>query len=303
MGRRIVCDVETDSLTPTLVWCIVCKDVDTKEVFSFWRPDENGFEFHTFAKTVDTWIGHYFIRFDYWTVLRKFFPQVKINAESIVDTCVLSKLFNYKRIGGHGLESWGETLGIKKPEIQDFNSVDKEAILYRCRQDVEINYLLFKRWEKFLNDPRYQKAISLEHKMEFVCIDLERNGFPFDEPNARKICTSLQKRLDKLDFEIISCFKPKVSLVREILPKATKHGTLNLTDFRWEKPENLFVYSPGEPFSRIEFVHFNPASVPQQIERLNKAGWKPFEKTKGHIKLEQEIKRQKKKVNALPSIL
>jgi len=40
-----------------------------------------------------------------------------------------------------------------------------------------------------------------------------------------------------------------------------------------------------------DFIDFNPASPKMRIERLWEAGWKPFEKTKGHIDYERQSSR------------
>ncbi len=269
--------------------------METQEVRKFWRPDQNSKEFLEYASKVTQWIGHYFIKFDYWKVLRKFFPEAKISPTSILDTHVLSKLFRYDLKGGHGLEAWGERLGRAKPKIEDFSTVNKEEILNRCSEDVEINYLLYKKMEKALASGTYNKAIELEHKMEFICLDMELNGFPFDINGALEIRSEIESRLAVIDSQIDKDFKPRVHLVKEIKPKLTQKGTLSLVDFKWLGPNpDLSPFSPESPFSLIYFEPFNPSSTPQVIERLNEAGWKPTEKTKGHIEAEREYKRNRK---------
>ena len=57
----------------------------------------------------------------------------------VLDTLVLSRLLNPERVGRHGLGAWGERFGIPKPEHEDW-SVFSPEMLYRCQQDVEINY-------------------------------------------------------------------------------------------------------------------------------------------------------------------
>lgn len=292
---KIICDIETDSLDPKQVWCIVTKEVDTGVVRQFWRPDIDSREFLEYTSKVTQWIGHYFIKFDYWKVLRVFFPQLKIKPLDILDTHVCSKLFRYDLKGGHGLEAWGERLGVKKPEIANFATVNKEEILHRCTQDVEINFLLYKKMERALASGTYDKAIELEHKMEFICLDMELNGFPFDIEGAIKIRSEIEDRLSEIDAQIQSDFKPTVLQLKEVTPKLTKKGTLSLVDFKWLGPNpDLSPFSAESPFSVIAFEPFNPSSVPQIIERLNEAGWKPTEKTKGHIEAEREYRRNRK---------
>lgn len=52
--------------------------------------------------------------------------------------------------------------------------------------------------------------------------------------------------------------------------------------------KDLTPYSAEAPFSLFEWEEFNPNSPKQRVELLNKAGWKPYNKTKGHIKAERD---------------
>jgi len=289
---RIICDIETDSLKPTKIWCIVTKDVDTQEVRTFWRPDLNKDEFLSSVKDTQLWIGHFFIKFDYWKVLRVFFPELKIDPLAICDTHVTSKLFNFN-IGEHGLEAWGERLGISKPKITDFNTVDKDEIINRCQQDVEINYKLWKKMEPAINTGVWDKSLELEHKMEFITLDMENNGSPFDYDETVCIRNEIEERINDIDVQIRQDFKPKCYLVKEVTPRLTQKGTLALNDFKWirDPTPDLTPFTAGAPFSVIDFEEFNPASTVQIIERLNEAGWKPKDKTDGHIEAERECKR------------
>jgi DNA polymerase III alpha subunit (gram-positive type) len=60
----------------------------------------------------------------------------------ILDTLVFSRLLNPERVGRHGLGSWGERFGRPKPTHEDW-SVYSNDMLYRCSEDVEINYLVY----------------------------------------------------------------------------------------------------------------------------------------------------------------
>ncbi len=60
---RYLVDIETDGFNPTLIWCIVCKSLDTGEVHS-WALDEVA-EFPEWAEAnVTQWWGHNFLCFD-----------------------------------------------------------------------------------------------------------------------------------------------------------------------------------------------------------------------------------------------
>jgi DNA polymerase I len=292
--KTVVCDLETDSLNPTKVWLAVTKEYPSGEVRIFERPDLNPKDFLEYAANVDTWVGHHFIKFDWARVIFKFFPKaIQRPWQQIIDTLVCSRLFNYDIDKGHSLDAWATRLGKVKPKIDDFTQGLTPEMVKRCVEDVEINYELFTRFKKFIDSPKYAKALELEHKMEFVCLDLEEKGFPFNITEARKIREYVDERLKILDAELLPLFPPKPTPIREITPKLTKKGTISAVDFRWLEGGDLTPYSAGSPFTTIEFVPFNPSSSSQRVAVLNSAGWKPFDKTKGHIKAERDLRQER----------
>jgi len=61
----------------------------------------------------------------------------------VLDTLVFSRLLNPERSGRHSLGAWGERLGRGKVEHNDWEFFS-EDMLFRCSEDVEINYLVYK---------------------------------------------------------------------------------------------------------------------------------------------------------------
>ena len=59
---QVICDIETDDLNATIIHCIVCKDINTNEIHSFYGDSLH--TFNKFAAGVDHWIGHNFLSFD-----------------------------------------------------------------------------------------------------------------------------------------------------------------------------------------------------------------------------------------------
>ena len=95
----LVFDVETDSLKPTKVWCIVAQDSDSGKVYKFAPHQlESGLEL---LKSADKLIGHNILGFDI-PVIKKLLG-VDLSSKILVDTLVLSRLFNPSREGGHSL--------------------------------------------------------------------------------------------------------------------------------------------------------------------------------------------------------
>lgn len=289
---RVIADIETNRLVnPDRIHCIVAKDIDTEERYVFrkvWPDDPE--PFIKFSSGVDLWVGHNFISFDL-TVLRLLINKVHIHPNSVIDTLILSRLLHFAIPGGHGLEAWGERFGISKKMDVVFDEYN-EDIVERCVGDVEINERLYRFLNgKILENKDFKRAVEVEHKMAFICNWMRNDGFPFDIGKAREIYTELTEELEKLDAVLISSFPSKARFIKEIVPKERKDGSLSKVGIAWL--ESTQGVSPGATFSRIEWEQFDPASTKHARERLHDAGWRPVEKTKGHIEAERTRNKEK----------
>ena len=128
---------EVDSLPATKIWCGVFKDLDTLEVYKF-LPDQLE-EMCNFLDAVTYFAIHNGA--DYDIPLLKSILDYTYTGE-LFDTFIVSQLTCPDRIGGHGLEAWGERFGVPKPKHEDWSKFSPE-MMYRCEQDVEINYLTY----------------------------------------------------------------------------------------------------------------------------------------------------------------
>lgn len=283
---RVVVDVETNGLNNyTLLHCVVVQDIDTDETYTF--IGEECKKLPELLNRCELIIGHGFINFD-WIVLRDLLGH-RINPERIFDTLIGSRLLNFQLADGHSLEAWGVRLGIPKQGLSVYFESFSPELLSRCISDCKINVALYKHLmhPKKLGSDAFKKAIEVEHKCAFICLEMKENGFAFDISKAKSLYSEIQTQVKSLDIEILAAFPPKAKLLREVTPKATKFGTISKTDFRWFKGEDLSLFSVGCPFSLVSFEPFNPGSSSQIIERLNEAGWNPTSKTKGHIEAER----------------
>jgi DNA polymerase-1 len=301
---KVICDIETESLNPNKIHLIVCLDTETEEIWRFRNvhdPSGDKTAFLAFASKVTSWVGHNFLGFDARALTR--LCSLSFGPESIIDTLVLSRLIDSTR-DKHSIESYGEEFGIQKQgtDITDWSVLTPEMEA-RCVSDVQINLRLYRKYKKYLLSPVWQEAIRTEHFIAGLCAnDLHDNGFSFDIRGAILLKEQIDQELSILDDALRSAFPPKVHFIKEVHPKATKHGTLNRSDFRWLGPEpDLSVYDVGCPFSRIEYRDFNPASPTQIVERLNEAGWRPTEKTKGHREAEKGLRQLARKRKKTPS--
>lgn len=280
---RVICDTEFSGFDLTHLWCVVFRDIDSGDITIFRYPIDNK-EFLDFAKGITHWVGHNFIGFDR-PALRAHFPDLDIPTESITDTLVVSRYLNYAIQGGHSLEAWGRRLGgQQKVDIEDF-SVFSEELVQRCVADTDINLRLWKSFQKYLERSEFQSSIRTEHEIASLCCVLSDTGFAIDRAGAAALYDELSLRLRSLDQELQTAFPPVKKYSHSILARETKNGTIHAVDYRRLVAAG---YSPADIVSgRVYDIYvveeFNPGSLKQVIERLNDAGWRPTDKTKGHI--------------------
>ena len=124
------CDIETDGIDATKVWCVAVQDVHTEDTNIFYNADE-------FNAWLDgqTLVFHNGIAFDV-PVLEKLWGSDFSNIV-VEDTMLLSQLDNPRRDGGHSLANWGEYLGYPKGDHEDWSKLSDEMVEY-CIQDVKI---------------------------------------------------------------------------------------------------------------------------------------------------------------------
>jgi DNA polymerase-1 len=288
--KTVVFDIETNGLNPDKIWFIVCRTIEEGNTHVFTGPALDGWL--TFSRSVDCWVGHNIIGYDV-PVLDRLVGSWRKPDSQLVDTLVISRLLDADIDGGHSIEAWGRRLGIEKKHsgIEDWSKPTPE-MLERCVSDTDVNVALYKKFKKYVDSPVWKSSIEVEHFIAERCWELNQNGFHFCIDKARTLWYNLDEQLRVLDEDIKHSFLPRAVPIREITPRLTKHGTLNRSDFRFVKDGDLSYFNGG-PFTLIEFEEFNPGSPKQIVERLNEAGWKPTEKTKGHLLALRENKQEK----------
>lgn len=210
---------------------------------------------------------------------------------------MVSRLLNTNRPGGHSLAQYGTEFNFPKIDFHDYSKLTPEMLKY-LEQDVRLGHKVFEHYKDYIFSPRWREALRTEHDTAWFCQQMHENGFSFDKQKCDDLLGKIEEELNLIDIEIEKAFPPKSKLVREITPSLTKSGALHKKDFKWYDGHDYTIFTPGASFSLVEFVDFNPRSTTQRIQVLNEAGWKPFEKTKGHIKAEQEHKRNRSEESA-----
>lgn len=288
---RVICDIEADSLTPTKIWCIVCKDVDSGDVQSFTYNELDAFV--RFSRSVTCWIGHNFLGFDLWAINN--LTAASLDPRRVIDTLVVSRLFNFLIDDGHSLEAWGKRLGKHKIEFNDYSQYTPEMLVY-CKQDVEVNYELFKFFEPHILKEHWRSALRTEHDIAIVCREMHDNGFTFEHRDGESLLQSITEKCTELSHTISQSFLPRATALSIVTPRATKFGTLSRSNLRFVTDGDFTPYSDGAPFTRIEWRDFNPSSPKQIVERFNEFGWAPVERTDGHTDAIRELGSIKRKL-------
>lgn len=287
---QVVIDIEANGLTPTLIHCVVCRDLDTDKEYIFTHKElYETKEFYQFALGVTRWIGHNFIDYDrHWLNKLIFEPQgyFRIKVKNIDDTLVMSRLDYPMRPGGHSLENLATVIG-SPPKIahEDWTTFTPE-MLERCRRDVEINrdvykYLL-KRLEGFS-----AHSIRLEHDTAYILSQMKRDGFKFNRALCEDILAKCTTEAEELLGRIRESFKPIERVVGTYKAVYKKRPIVDHTETRADGSViNRYKKGPdGKNLTEIILIaperskvvteEFNPASAKQIIERMEGL-WKPY---------------------------
>ena len=265
---NLVFDIETDDLKATKIHCIVAQDVDTKEIYKF--PPNKLEEGYNLLQSADKLIGHNIIGFDIPMVEK--FGDVKLT-HKIVDTLVLSRLFNPMREGGHSLESWGYRLKLPKIEFEEYTQYSNDMLDY-CTRDVQLNTLVL---EKLKRESKgfSQQSVALEQEVARILKQQETDGFLFDDKKAELLLAELREKMNIIEDEVHEVFKPKLIDLKEVNPKLKQDGTLSKQGLTDEEYQERKPTSCTRPFMRRKLQDFNLGSRKQIGEYLIEFGWKP----------------------------
>ena len=277
---RLIFDIETNGLAPTVVWCIVTKDIDTGIISSY--VDGQWPTFNTAIAQAQEVIGHNIIGYDIPACEKLL--GTDFSACKITDTLVMSRLANPQR-EAHSLGHWGEKLGYPKGDYSDWSQYTHDMLLY-CEQDVNVNHEVYKALLKEL-DGFSADSLDLEHDVQNIIQQQIRNGWLLDQPKARDLVAELKEKSYDLEEIVQQVFLPLPTYIKEIIPKLKKDGSTSIVGLkflgeRWEEV--------GGPFSRIDWPVFNLGSRQQIGRYLKHFGWKPktFTET-GHPIVSEDV--------------
>tara|TARA_R100001480_G_scaffold8719_2_gene17011 strand:- start:4367 stop:5998 length:1632 start_codon:yes stop_codon:yes gene_type:complete len=196
----IYLDLEADGLNPKRIWCVVTRENGVNTV-------------HRNSKSLCKALGgsvsvcgHNLIGYDL-PVLKRLWG-VSVAPERIVDTLVLSRLYDPSRPGGHSLKVWGELLGFPKGDHDDWSCLSTAMIEY-CERDTEVTEAVHKQLVKDMSGFD-QRSIDLEHKVQYAVQQQERNGWVLDQELAYDLLATFKERMNEIEEELQEKFPPIV---------------------------------------------------------------------------------------------
>ena len=265
---KLVFDIETDDLNATKIWCIVAQDVETNKIYKFGPNNlDKGYEL---LESAEQLIGHNILGFDIPMVEK--FSDVKLT-DNVVDTLVLSRLFNPTREGGHSLDNWGYRLRYRKIEFEDYQNYSSEMLQY-CVRDVQLNTLVYQKLKQ--ESVGFSKeSVELEHQVAKVMRTQEDNGFKFDDRAAALLLAQLRERLQEVEDEVHKTFKPRWVDDKLVTPYIKKDGSLSKRGMTDDEYQDCLSTGDTKPFMRRKLEPFNLGSRKQIGEYLTEMGWKP----------------------------
>ena len=205
----IYLDLEANGLTPDTIWCVVTRENSVSTVHT--TRD-------TLCKALEGSVsvcGHNLIGYDL-PVLKRLWG-LSVAPERIVDTLVLSRLFDPSKSGGHSLRNWGNELGFPKGDHNDWSRLSQEMIDY-CIQDVAVTEAVHQRLVAEMVDFD-QQSIDLEHKVQFAVQQQERNGWLLDQGLANELCATFKEGMNDIQAELQEMFPP---IIEERFSEKTK---------------------------------------------------------------------------------
>lgn len=285
-GQTWVLDIEANGLQPTVIHCVCVKNILTEQEETFLTKED----FDAFLRENEecVFIGHNALSYDiYW--LNTLWAS-GIAYTRVIDTLVLSYLFNPQLEGGHSLDSWGQRLGFAKGGHSDWEKLTEAMLLY-CKNDVELTRRVYRALSNKLNSLKFsEKSAEIEHKIRVIIDEQSRHGFWFDRERATDFRNKLLRDQSDLAEQIHNLFPPRRTEVARYTFRRTKDGSPFASYERHlQKHNDVVVDEESGTYACYDLVPFNLGSPKQRVDRLLELGWEPTKFTeKGFPKVDED---------------
>ncbi len=209
--------------------------------------------------------------------------------DTIVDTLILSYLYDPAMSMGHSLGAWGERLKDRKGEFHDFSAYSEEMAKY-CVQDVKLGKKVARAlWQRMKRMGFSELSCEIEHKTREVIDEQQTNGWFFDIPGAQSLVSQLRAEQSALETPIRELFTRQLAAQGTYDRRYKKDGS----DFAsFDRHTRAFpeIRDNGDgTYTTYDWEEFNIGSPKQRVERLLELGWEPENFTeKGFPKVDEE---------------
>lgn len=277
LSKYWVLDIEADSLKPSRIWVVVAENATTDEVCTF--TDSEQFNRFVAANRDSYFVGHNFLSFDVPNLNRLWGSHIPF--DRVIDTLVLSYLYDPRMLGGHSLAAWGERMKFPKLEHEDWSQYSPE-MLERCRQDVRLTKRVFLALTRRMAARGFsEKSCKIEHDIRVVVDKQERNGFHFDIQGAEQLYERVSAEQAALAEPIRELFPPVLVSNGTYQYRTKADGTPYASFERHLStyPKLVLAEDQGS-YEVFDWQEFNIGSPQQRLAKLLSIGFKPTKKTK-----------------------
>jgi DNA polymerase-1 len=277
-------DIEADSLTPTVIYCVCVRNLLTEEELTFYNKEE----FNAWFTGSYTLVGHNLLSFDAPNLNRLWGSSIDLGR--CIDTLVLSYLYNPALEGGHSLAAWGERLRFPKGDFSDWSRLSPEMVEY-CKQDVRLTLRVYQALQKKMLLLGFsEKSCHIEHRIREIIDQQQLHGFWFDKNRAERLLRNLRELQSSLSKSIQELFPPKRYLAKTGTLRRTQRGCINAQYGKdVERYPEVITSEEEGTYECYDFQEFNLGSPKQRVERLLELGWVPQDFTKkGFPKVDED---------------
>ena len=216
--------------------------------------------------------------------------------QQVVDTLILSQLYNPDLHGGHSLESWGVRLNQPKvgTGIEDWSKLTEE-MAERCRVDAILTVRIYASLAKRLKQIDFSElSIDIQHKIYTIILRQQLNGFKLDREKTERLVATIKPELDRIEKDVHTLFPPSLKVLKEGQYRLKRDGSIPERIFRVREENEIVEEDEPDKDGTIKYrvFHFQPfnlQSAPQRVQRLQSLGWEPTVLTpKGNPKVTED---------------
>ena len=268
MMRTFSCDIETDGIDATQVWCVAVHNIDTDQVITFAGPCLNLFK-PWLESEADCLIFHNGIAFDV-PVLENLMG-IDFSEILVEDTLIMSQLYKPRLDGGHSLSAWGDRLGFAKGDYDDWSKFTDEMLQY-CIRDTKVTTKVYKY---LLANKLSADAKGLEYKTKEHCSLQEKTGWFFNLQGAIELLVEINDDLRVAEEEVHKTFVP-LPVWQSKTPVKNRFTKRGQRTKHYQTEVDLQCYTnDDDDYGYWTYPELNLGSRQQVGRHLMHYGWKP----------------------------